>query len=46
MKKLVSDVLQTDSVVSIKTIEAMMQSSLTEGDRLSKVSLAYSCYNQ
>jgi len=39
MKKLVSDVLQTDSVVAIKTIEAMMQSSLTEGDRLSKVSL-------
>jgi pimeloyl-ACP methyl ester carboxylesterase len=39
MKKLVSDVLQTDSVVSVKTIEAMIQSSLTEGDRLSKVSL-------
>jgi len=39
MKKLVNDVLQTDSVVSIKTIEAMSQSSLTEGERLSKVSL-------
>jgi len=39
MKKLVNDVLQTDSVVSVKTIEAMIQSSLTEGDRLSKVSL-------
>ena len=39
MKNLVKDVLQTDSVVSIKTIEAMIQSSLTEGDRLSKVSL-------
>jgi len=39
MKKLVRDVLQTDSSVSIKTIEAMMQSSLSEGDRLSKVSL-------
>jgi pimeloyl-ACP methyl ester carboxylesterase len=39
VKNLVKDVLQTDSVVSIKTIEAMIQSSLTEGDRLSKVSL-------
>jgi pimeloyl-ACP methyl ester carboxylesterase len=39
MRKLVKDVLQTDSTVSIKTIEAMMQSSLTEGDRLGKVSL-------
>jgi pimeloyl-ACP methyl ester carboxylesterase len=39
MKKVVKDVLQTDSAVSIKTIEAMIQSSLTEGDRLSKVSL-------
>jgi pimeloyl-ACP methyl ester carboxylesterase len=39
MKKLVKDVLQTDSAVSIKTIEAMMQSSLTEGDRLSRVRL-------
>jgi len=39
MKKLVKDVLQTDSTVSIKTIEAMIQSSLTEGERLSKVSL-------
>jgi len=39
MKKVVKDVLQADSAVSIKTIEAMIQSSLTEGDRLSKVSL-------
>jgi pimeloyl-ACP methyl ester carboxylesterase len=39
MKKLVKDVLQTDSVVSVKTIEAMTQSTLTEGDRLSKVNL-------
>jgi len=39
MKQLVKDVLRTDSVVSVKTIEAMMQSSLTEGERLSKVSL-------
>jgi pimeloyl-ACP methyl ester carboxylesterase len=39
MKKVVNNVLQTDSAVSIKTIEAMMQSSLTEGDRLSKVRL-------
>jgi len=39
MKKVVRDVLQTDSVVSVRTIEAMIQSSLTEGDRLSKVRL-------
>ena len=39
MKKVVKDVLQTDSVVSVKTIEAMMQTTLTEGDRLSKVNL-------
>ena len=39
MKKLVKDVLKTDSIVSIKTIEAMTRSSLTEGDRLSKVNL-------
>src|SRR6185295_13912404 len=39
MKQLVKDVLQTDSSVSIKTLEAMIQSSLTEGDRLSKVNL-------
>jgi len=39
MKNVVKDVLQTDSAVSIKTIEAMIQSSLTEGDRLGRVSL-------
>jgi pimeloyl-ACP methyl ester carboxylesterase len=39
MKKLVKDVLETDTAVSIKTIEAMIHSSLTEGERLSRVNL-------
>lgn len=39
MKKVVKDVLNTDPEVSVKTIEAMIQSALTEGERLSRVTI-------
>ncbi len=39
MKKVVDDVLKTDTSVSIKTIDAMLRTGITEGDRLKRVNL-------
>lgn len=39
MKKIITDILATDTSVSIKTMEAMMQSELTTKERLSKLSI-------
>lgn len=39
MKKVISDVLKTDTAVSIKTMQAMIESELTAGERLSKLKI-------
>ena len=39
MKKVISDILATDTSISIKTMEAIMQSELTTKERLSKLTI-------